>query len=272
MTGLKKYIIDWVEAMISDFDSNVSGVLDVLSKDIFSGSLYNTAVSVSNVIKPIALTIITVVFLIEFIRVTVNADILKWEYALKVIYKFIFAKVAIDLSFYLMSAIYATSAEWVVGIGNIPNSGLGHATKQAMKIAMEDYSWQQSLGLVITMALPLLCVWVIGMIINVIAYARMIELLILISVSPLPCALLPLEGTRIAQKFFLRFAAASLHGVFIVIALKIYTSIVADVLIGQITNSKSFTGIAYSLLLGSLVLGMAVIKSGSWANSLMDAA
>ncbi len=270
LNAFKESIIAWVLQMVSGFDSNVTQAVKVLTKDIFSGNLYSLAVSISNIIKPVALTIITICFLIEFIKITIKMDVLKWEYLLKVFFKLVFAKVAIDISFKLLSAIYATAAEWIAATG-VTGGTLGATVSVALRNCLKDASWYQALALVCTMGIAFLGIWISGMIVVVIAYARMIELIVYLSASPIPCAFLPVEESRIPKKFFLSFASICLQGLFIIISIKLYQVICSDTLIAAISNTSNLSDIAFNMLMGSLILVMSVIKSGQWAKNILDA-
>lgn len=270
MSKFRDFIINWVLSMISGFDGNVQKAVDVLTRDIFGGSLYTMAVGISNVVTPIALTIITIIFLVEFLKITIKMDVLKYEWALRVFFKLVFAKVAIDVSFTLLSAIYATGAEWITAAGGV-NSTLGATAGTAITLATTTMTWYDALGLVATMALPLLAINISGVIVIVIAYARMFELLVYLSVAPLPCAFLPMEDSRIPKKFFLSFAGVCLQGLFIIISIKLYQAVCDDTIVAAVNASASFSDISFNMLLGALVLVMAVVKSGSWAKSILDA-
>ena len=255
--------------MVSGFDNNVATSVDVLTRNIFSGDMYLMAQGVSQIVKPISLTIITIVFLIEFLKITIRMDILKYEYALRIIFTLMFAKVAIDISFDLLIAIYATASEWIVSTGSI-NSTLGASVGSALTIILMNMNWMEALALVSTMGISFFAIWISGMIIIVIAYARMFELLIYISISPLPCSFLPMENSRIPKKFVLSFASVCLQGLFIILSIKFYQVICVSTLIPLINASTALSDVAFNMLLGSLVLVMAVFKSSAWAKSILD--
>lgn len=259
--------------MINGFDGNVQKSIDVLTKDIFSSGMYTTAQGIANVVTPIALTIITICFLIEFLKITIKMDVLKWEYGLRVFFKLVFAKVAIDVSFRLLTAIYATATEWITAAGTTGGT-LGSSVGTAITTIIANMTWYEALGLVCTMGISFLAIWLSGMIVIVIAYARMFELLVYVSVAPLPCAFLPMEdgaGSRIPKKFFLTFASVCLQGLFIIISIKLYGAICESTIIPAVQSSSALADISFNMLMGALVLVMAVVKSGSWAKSILDA-
>lgn len=270
MSSFSEKLFEFFIKMVSGFDSNVEGAVDILTRNIFSGSLYNMATAVKDAITPIALTIISICFLIEVLNITAKFDILKREYMAKVFIKLVFAKVIIEVAPDLMEVMYLTASEWINGI-SVTNGTLAMTVETALQDQFDTLSWQDGLALISTMALPLFAVWVSGLIVKVIAYARMFELLIYIAVSPLPCAFMPAENSRITKKFFLAFSGVCLQGVFILISIKIYQALCADVLVDAVSSADNIPDICMNVLLGSLVLVMAVVKSGSWSKTIMDA-
>ena len=272
MGKFKDWIVNWLTSMLAGFDGNVETAVRVLTEDIFTpaNGMFQIAQDISNVIKPVALVIITILFLIEFLQITIKMDILKWEYALRVFAKFVLAKATIDVSVALMEAIYATASEWIVGSGSV-GSSLGATVGLAIAPTLTNISWYEALGLVTTMMLPFLGVWLVGLMIVVMAYARTFELMIYIAVSPLPCAFLVSENIRMTKRFFLSFASVCLQGLFIIISIKLYERICTTAILSAITSSTNISDIAFNMLLGALVLMMAVTKSGTWAKAIMDA-
>ena len=126
-----------------------------------------------------------------------------------------------------------------------------------------------------------MAVKICGLLVEVIAFGRMLELFCLLCVSPLPCAFFPLgDGSgggfsRITRKFFLNFIGVCLHGVMIIVCIRLFGIIMVSAV-----NSMGMSGedpatnisnLCYSMLLGGIVLVMACAKSGQWAKSILDA-
>lgn len=272
---MKDVCLSFINYILDTFDSLVGQVLAILSYDCFSsgdsyvGGMYTLAQSVKSIVMPIALIIITIIFLIEFLKITIQMDILKWEYGLKVFFKFVFAKVAIDVSATLMSAIYATASEWISGVGS-SSSTLGATAGVLIKNEIQSYGTLKCLGLMLSASVMFLVVIASAIIMNVIAYARVFEIMVYISVSPLPCAFLPAERSRITVKFFCGFAGVCLQGVFMAISIKMYVML-CNTILTNIAAGSSVWNVIYNLVIGSVVCLMAVIKSGQWANKIFDA-
>jgi hypothetical protein len=252
------------------FDDEIAEAVSQLTENIFSGAMFTVAKDILTVIKPIALTIIGICFIVEFIRITMTLDILKWEYAAKAFVKLILSKVILDVAPTAFEAIYLTASQWVTSVGSI-QSKLGvtaQTTAQHMSSNL-DFMDQILMGSVVTIIF--LGVSIIGLIIHCTAVARQFELLAYLAVAPIPCAFFPLEGSnRITKKFFLSFAAVSMQGVFLVLILKLFTTFISDKL-NAVTSSTDMLELGMKLLFAALVLMICVNKSGSWARSLLDA-
>lgn len=255
--------------MVSGFDSTVQNSVNVLTENVFTHGMYGMARNISDIIKPFALIIITLCFLLEFLNLTIKMDILKWEYGARVVLKFVMAKVAIDVSFELLYAIFATGTEWIQLVGDASGS-LGEAVKLSLRDLIQDMKAFEALALVCTMGISFIVVWISGIIVTVMAYARMFELLIYIAVAPLPCAFIPMEGSRISKKFFLSFAGVVLQGLFIILSIKLYQGLCSSLLVPAVQASTDMTIIAFNMLLGAIVLVVSVVKSGSLAKSILD--
>ncbi len=271
MDWLKQFVLNWVLEMVNGFDSHIATAVSVLTTDVFSGSIYSMAQSIQSVVQPIALVIISLCFFIEFLRLTITMDIIKPEFFFRVFFKLAIAKAAIEVSFTLLSAIYATGSEWITSVGNV-GSTLGSQVGLALSNILSSLNDFQALGLVITMGMAFFAVWVSGMMVIVIAYARMFELVIYLAISPLPCALLPAEGSRITKKYFLSFASVCLQGLFIIVSIRLFQAVCSDSIIKAVQSASALSDIAFNMLLGALVLVVAVVKSGSWAKAILDVA
>ena len=178
-----------------------------------------------------------------------------------------------DGAFYLLRAIYATSMEWIASVGTT-NARVGQDTWFALKEMIKDYNMFQMLGVSISLGIMFLAIWAISLLVQVIAYARKFELIMYLAVAPLPCAFLPLddhEMSRIPKKYVSAFAGVCLQGVFMVMSLRLYSMLCQDVIGQAIANGTYVGGIVGELFVGSCVLMMAIMKSSSWAKSILNA-
>ena len=265
---------DWIENNLMSMDANIQKIIEILTVNFMvpRDSWYKVAIEIKTIIQPIALTIVVICFLVEFLKITIQMDILKWEYGLKVMFKFVFAKVCMDGAFYLLGAIFATSMDWISSIG-AAGATVGADTWSAIKLILKDYNMFQMLGVAISLGIMFLAVWAVSLAVQVMAYARKFEIIIYLAIAPLPCAFLPLEdggASRIPKKYIFTFASVCLQGVFMVMSVRLFNVLCTDSINKAIREGKYLGGIVGELFIGVCVLLMAIVKSSSWAKSVLD--
>ncbi|MBQ2886813.1 MAG: type IV secretion system protein [Alphaproteobacteria bacterium] len=267
-------IIEFFKNCFTSLDGDIANITNILKEDWFrnGNDFYDLARYIQWVVTPIALTIVTICFLIEFLKITIQMDVLKWEYGLRCFFKLVFAKVCIDLSTDLLGAIYITCAEWIdeVGTGTVH---VGQTVWTQLESSFTSAGLLESIGFFLAGGLIVIAIKIITIVIQVMAYARKFEISILLAIAPLPCAFLPLEdgGTsRIPKKYIMSFASSCLAGFFMIISVRFYAELVNGTIIQNINNMSDFISKIGQVLLATLVLVMAVIKSGSWASKVLD--
>ena len=266
-------IMSFVQAL----DNSVNSAVSVLTEDLFTGAMYNLANTIREDIRPIAITILSLCFVIEFLNILIHQDLLKWETGFKVGAKLVLTYVALDISSQLMEAIYATGSnligDVVSAVGTV-NSDMGALISDNLRAAMSGLGIIKMIGLLATVGFGFLIIWLAGVVIMVMAYGRSIELLLHIAIAPIPCAFLILEdhhASRIFWKFTMSFAANCLQGFFIVLSIGLYNVLVSKIMHDAIQSGAELATIVGGLLLGSIVLVVTVVKSGSIAKSILDA-
>jgi len=261
-----------IMAFLESLDSSVNNARRVLTDSVFTGDMYSLVELIRTGIRPIAITILSLCFVIEFLKVTINAEILKWETGVKVAAKLVLAYVALDISSQLMEAIYATGADLMSRV-SVAESSMGTLVKDELRAALEGLGILEAIGMLATLGIAFLIVWLAGIVIMVMAYARSIELLIHIAIAPIPCAFLLLEdhhGSRLFWKFIMSFAANCLQGFFIVLSIALYNVLVTEIFEAATADGAELPAITGSLLLGAVVLVTCVVKSGSIAKQILD--
>ena len=248
-----------------------------------SGEVVNFA---HNIIRPFALVLTGICLLIELAQVASKVDLIKWEHGLKVCVKMALSVAFIDIAPIFLEACYRQAAAWITNAGAL-GSGGGFGT--VIALLMEDLVGEVSglwatIGLFLSVFVLLLAIQICGLIVAVIAFGRMFEIYVYLAISPLPCAFFPLgDGTgggfsRITAKFLRQFAAVCLQGVMMIICIRVFGIIMQEVITDSIAAaaasdaSVQVAELCYTMLLGSIVLVMSVVKSGGWAKAILDAA
>lgn len=280
---------DWLKNLLSDafvsFDTLVNNSVEVLTGGgtAFSAdSVWSQIITLSNALKPFCYIVIGICLLIELAQVASKVDIIKWEHGLKIAVKMVLSKVMIDIAPTFLRACYNQAALWITSMGVSGTTSIGTTLKATIDTEVDSISgFFQPLLLCVVVLLPLMAVKVCGLLVEVIAFGRMFELYCLLCISPLPCAFFPLgDGSgggfsRITRKFFLNFIGVCLHGVMIIISIKLFgimmTSAVTSMATGGADAATNVSNLCYAMLLGGIVLVMACAKSGQWAKSVLDA-
>ena len=259
-------------SFITSLDTSVNKAMDLLSVSIFAGDMYILANDIRGRIRPIAVTILGLCFVIEFLKIITHEDILKWQTGLKVGAKLVLTYVTLDISSQVLEAIYATGADLMSMVNN-SNMAIGTLVKDNLRTSIEKLTLMQALGMVVTLGVAFLIVWFVGILVLVIAYGRSIELLLHIAIAPIPCAFLMLEGhnaSRMFWKFLMSFAANCLQGFFIVLSIALYEKLVLQIFETAVADGADLAAITGGLLLGVVVLVVMVFKSGSIAKQILD--
>lgn len=275
----------------TSFDTMVSEAADVLSGDLDQWVTIEDWASA--VLAPFCYTILGFCLMIELVRVLTKTDVLQWEVGLKVGVKLVLGKVMIDVAPVFLKACYLQSTEWVTTISSYYSSyysttstGAGTTASLLVQEYLDESNILALVGLFASLIIPVLAVQICGLLVKVIAYGRMFELYVYLLVSPLPCAFFPLgDGSgggfsRTTAKFLKAFVAVCLQGVMMLLCIIIFNVIIEgtmESLIRTISsndsmeNSVKLSELAYTLVMGGLVLVMSVSKCGSWAKSILDA-
>ncbi|MCL2840096.1 MAG: hypothetical protein FWE05_04920 [Defluviitaleaceae bacterium] len=283
MGALRDLLASLIVRALNSFDNMMANAVNVLGGGLSAWSeIVNFA---TMVIRPFALMIIGICLLIEIGQVAAKVDLVKWEHGLKLCVKMVLSVVAIDIAPVFLEAMYAQAAAWIISAGALGGgSAFGGDIATIVEPLVTGVSgiWA-TLGLFMTTVILLIAVQLCGLIIAVIAFARMFELYVYLAVAPLPMAFFPLgDGTgggfsRITAKFLRAFAAICLQGVLMLICIRVFGVIMVDVMNDAIIASAGLEAsvqvneLMYTMLLGSIVLVMSVVKSGSWVKSILDA-
>ena len=286
MDFAKEWLKNLLSEAFSSFDSLVQNAVDVLAGggDFFGDeAVWNRVVGLSEALKPFCYIVIGICLLLELAQVASKVDIIKWEHGLKIAVKMVLSKVMIDIAPTFLRACYNQASLWINSIGTGGSSMGENLIPPVIEEVNRIHDFFQPLILLVVVLIPVMAIKICGLLVEVIAFGRMFELYCLLCISPLPCAFFPLgDGTgggfsRITRKFFLNFIGVCLHGVMIIISIKIFGELMTGAVeamsanVGGADPATNVTNMCYALLLGAIVLVMACAKSGQWAKSVLDA-
>lgn len=282
--GIRDWFLGFVISAFKGFDTMLGSAQNVLTQS--NDSVWNSVLTIADVLKPFCYTIIGICLLIEIAQVAAKVDIIKWEHGLKVLVKMVLAKVCIDIAPTILQACYMQAASWINSIGAGTNTNFGSSMSSQIEPLLKNVTGAGNiLALFVASIIVIVAIKVCGLLIQVIAFGRMFELYVYLAVSPLPCAFFPLgDGSgggfsRVTGKFFKSFAAVCLQGVMIVVCMRVFNMIIGGTLNEMIQAAISSGSepsiivgdLCYVMLLGAIVLLMSIVKCGTWAKGILDA-
>jgi hypothetical protein len=280
--------------LITAFGVNINTAIDIMSMNLQTDPLFSEAYAVcqtiaETVIAPATGVIVGICFFIEFIKTTIRIDMIKFENVLAALFKFVFAKAAIDIAPDLVLAFYEMGSDWVVDTAGRGATGAGindFTTNLRNNIheimgqgyGLSNFEWYESLALSAIMGVVFLAIFIIGVLVVVIAYARAVEILLYIAVAPLPCSFILMDNGQVTKRFLLQFLGVVLQGVLMLIIIIIYQNMVI-VLTGNITHVVEGGGISELsiivqncsvMMIATITLMAAIMKSGSLAKQMLS--
>jgi len=271
---VKDVIKNWLSWVFDNFDNMLSNVVDVLG-----GAGLNVFGILSGpqaAIRAVAMSIAVICVLIELAQVAAKVDIIKWEMGLKVCLKLVLAKVAIDNGAVFLQACWNQGIIFMNSI-NPPSAALGRSIyEQSLEPLIEKANLIGQIGMLLPALLLTIIIGAVGMIIYVIALARLFEVSIYILVSPIPFAFFPLGNgdgsgfSRITAKFLKTFAAVCLHGVMIIACFVVWGALSGAMTRAVVVDNGNMFGAAMGVVLQSIVLCVAITKCGGWAKAILE--
>lgn len=252
--------------------SSIDGILQ-LSPEIYRSHSSLTAIEepVSTLAQGLMAIFIVIQLMAELNR---KGDDFRWEDGARIAAQFIILKVIIDTYPDILAAMYESGKELV----RSTNLTMGDEVRELILTELiaplvNDIQgvWKHVFWILDYLGVALFCVVldVIGMIIFVICICRIIQMAIMTVMAPLPLAFVIWSETRdITKRFFLSYFAVCLQGVFIFIALAVFSHTKSTVL-------KQTLGMGDGLvpsLLSLVILAVCVVSSGRWAKEILGVA
>lgn len=281
-------MFDWFKNLIDSmmwsafhgFDQSITKACDILSGDLPG---WSSMIALSNILEPFCLIVIGICLLLELAQVASKVDIIKWEHGLKIAVKMALARVCLDIAPTFLEACYVQAQDWVRAISyNAMWVGQDMFFNYAQPLIWAQDGIGPVLGMFLTSIIFIIAILICNLIIRVIAFGRIFEISVYLAISPFPFAFMPLgtgDGagiSHITSKFIKNFIAVCLQGVIMVVVMNVFGNVMEAVMrteVGTIptTSAAALTDICFTMMLGCIALVMSVVKSGSWAKSVIDA-
>lgn len=286
MDSIFQQISDWLrEMLIAGIMDNLSGLFDSVNDQVgdiaaqvgttpadFSPGVFSLIRSVSeSVIVPVAGIILTFIVCSELIQLIIDhnnlANFETWIF-FKWIFKTFVAVTLITNTFNIVMAVFDVSQYVISGAGGIISGStqVSDSMLTALEAEIQNMELGSLLGLFAQSLIIGLTMKIIGILIFVIVYGRMVEIYLMTSLAPIPFATFAnREQSQIGQNYLRSLFALGFQGFLIMVCVAIYAVLIqgvaADDLIGAIWGIIGYT----------VLLCFTLFKTGSLAKSVLHA-
>lgn len=287
MDSILEQITDWLkEMLVSGIMQNLSGMFDSVNQRVgdiatqvgttpaaFSPGIFGMIRNVSeSVIVPIAGMILTFIACYELIQMIIDhnnlANFESWIF-FKWVFKTFLAATIITNCFNITMAVFDVSQQVIAGAGGIiaGSTAINSATLDSMQAIVEAMDLGPMLGLYLQSFIVQTTMWVLGILIFVIVYGRMIEIYLMVSLAPIPFSTFGnREQSQIGQNYLRSLFAIGFQGFLILVCVGIYAVLIQSVAFSQDIIASLWGVVGYTVL-----LCFTLFKTGGLAKSVLNA-
>ncbi len=262
-------------SIFSVVNSNVSTAAHQLSTSPanFSPSIFNLIKNLSeNVILPIAGMVLTYIAVIELIQMIIDhnnlANFETWFIWRWIIKTFIAVELLANV-FTIVMAVFDVSDHVIRNAGGL----IGRSTAITANLAARFESTLRSMniGQLIVVLFMSIGLWIgiliMAIIIWVIVYARMVEIYMMVSLSPIPFATISSrEHSHVGWNYFRSIAALGFQGFLMMVCIGIYA-----VLIQSITFSSDIIATVWGIFGYTVLLCFSLLRTSELAKTIFSA-
>lgn len=269
MKGFHDFLVYWLgKGYAYIFDKLASISQNIFDTGWFSDPfILSMTENIQNAISGIAYTLMIIFFFVELIDLVSQENLtdLPEEFIYRLFIKLSITRILIHYTTPLLTWIVDTTNYFMLEIPSITTTdAILEKLLQSIDstIPLRGSNLFTNILVIIQqllfgagLALPLAIFALVVGAVAVLSYVRNIELLILLTIAPIPFCFIPYGKTRdIPKKFILSFASVALQGMIMLIAIGIIMAILAT------------TTSIWEWIILFVVLAVAVAKAGSWAK------
>ena len=272
--------------LVSGIMQNLSGMFDSVNQRVgdiatqvgttpaaFSPGIFGMIRNVSeSVIVPIAGMILTFIACYELIQMIIDhnnlANFESWIF-FKWVFKTFLAVTIITNCFNITMAVFDVSQQIIAGAGGIiaGSTAIDSAALDSMQATVEAMDLGPMLGLYLQSFIVQTTMWVLGILIFVIVYGRMIEIYLMVSLAPIPFSTFGnREQSQIGQNYLRSLFAIGFQGFLILVCVGIYAVLIQSVAFSQDIIASLWGVVGYTVL-----LCFTLFKTGGLAKSVLNA-
>ncbi len=287
MDSILEQITGWLkEMLVSGIMQNLSGMFDSVNQRVgdittqvgttpaaFSPGIFSMIQNVSeSVIVPIAGMILTFIACYELIQMIIDhnnlANFETWIF-FKWVFKTFMAVTIITNCFNITMAVFDVAQQVISGAGGIisGSTAIDDAALQGMRQTIEAMDLGPLLGLYLQSFVVQTTMWVLGILIFVIVYGRMIEIYLMVSLAPIPFSTFGnREQSQVGQNYLRSLFAIGFQGFLILVCVGIYAVLIQSVAFSQDVIASLWGVVGYTVL-----LCFTLFKTGGLAKSVLNA-
>jgi len=286
MFGILDAITNWIkDLLIGAITSNLTSMFGDVNDKVgtiaaevgqtpagWNIDIFNMIRTISEtVVLPIAGLIITYVLCAELIGMITDKNSMH-EVDTFMFFKYFFkAWVAIMIvthTFDITMAVFDVAQHIVAGAAGVIHGSTAIDINAAIAaMNLPAYGIPELLLLMLETFIVSFCLKIMGVVITVILYGRMIEIYCTCSVAPIPMATMAnKEWGQMGQNYLRGLFALGLQGFFLMICVGIYAVLVNNMIVASNVHTAIFSVAAYTVL-----LVFAMLKSGTLAKSVLNA-
>lgn len=287
MNSILEQITDWIkEMLVSAVMNNLSGMFDSVNQQVgdvaaqvgttpanFSPGVFSMIQSVSeSVIVPIAGIFLTIIACYELIQMIIDhnnlANFETWIF-FKWVFKTFVAVMLITNCFNIAMAVFdvaqsvINSASGLIGT----STSIDGTTLASMQTTLEAMDIGELISVLMQTIILSVGMWIMGLIIFVIVYERMIEIYLMVSLAPIPFSTFGnREQSQIGQNYLRSLMALAFQGFLIMICVGIYA-----VLIQSVSISDDIVASLWGVMGYTVLLCFTLFKTGSLSKAVFSA-
>lgn len=287
MDSILQQITDWLkEMLVSAIMGNLSGMFESVNNQVgeiatsvgmtpanFSPGVFAMVRNISeSVIIPIAGLILTFIACYELIQMIIDhnnlANFETWIF-FKWVFKTFMAVTIITNCFNITMAVFDVAQQVISGAGGIisGSTAIDDAALQGMQQTIEAMDLGALLGLYLQSFVVQTTMWVLGILIFVIVYGRMIEIYLMVSLAPIPFSTFGnREQSQVGQNYLRSLFAIGFQGFLILVCVGIYAVLIQSVAFSQDVIASLWGVVGYTVL-----LCFTLFKTGGLAKSVLNA-
>jgi hypothetical protein len=277
---IRELLIGSIEGSLSSMFGDVNEKVGTIATQVgqtpqgWNANIFSMIQTLSEtVIIPIAGIVITYVLVYELVTMVTDKnslhDVDTWMF-FKWFFKAWVAVLIVSHTFDITMAVFDVGQHVVNQAAGVIHGSTAidvADTLDALRAGMDAMEIPELLLLTVETMLVSLCMKIMGVVITVILYGRMIEIYLTCSVAPIPLATMAnREWGQMGNNYLRGLFALAFQGFFLLVCVGIYVVLVNDMIIAANIHSAIFSIAAYTVL-----LCFAMMKTGSLAKSIFHA-